>query len=180
MSSYIKKYVITGAPGTGKTTLLQELEKQYACMHEISRKIIIAEQAINGDGIPWKNVSKFTELVYKSSITELESNPKALLTDRSILDLIAYLEVAGKPIPTFLDNFPYHSKYEKIVFFAPAWQNIFHQDKQRLQDFSYCQELEKALEQAYLKRAFEIMKLPRESVANRVSFVDAQLKKQQL
>lgn len=172
MSTYTKKYIITGAPGTGKTTLIEALKNQHACIHEVSRKVIVAEQAMNSDGVPWKNVSKFTELVYQASIAALNANPNALLTDRSILDLIAYLQIAGKLIPPTLEDFPYHSKYEKIVFFAPAWQDIFHQDMQRLQSFSYCLELEKALKQNYIERGFEIMKLPKESVANRVNYIN--------
>ncbi|MEL6557935.1 MAG: AAA family ATPase [Bacteroidota bacterium] len=177
MSSYTKKYIITGAPGTGKTTLIKALENQYPCIHEASREVIVAEQTRNGDGVPWKNVFKFAELVYQTSIAALNSNPKAILTDRSILDLIAYLQIAGEPIPQVLQEFPYHSKYEKTVFFAPAWQNIFHQDMQRLQSFSYCLELEKALKQNYRDRGFEIMDLPRESVENRVSFVGDRLRR---
>ncbi len=176
MSSYIKKYIITGAPGTGKTTLINALEEQYSCMHEVSRKVIADEQEKNGNGMPWKDVSKFTDLVYKASIAELALNPHAILTDRSLLDLIAYLLVEGKSVPSSLNDFPYHHKYEKKVFFAPVWESIFHQDMQRLQEFAYCQELEKALEKNYIKRRFEIIKLPKQSVANRVSFISNHLK----
>jgi len=37
--------VITGGPGSGKTTLVKELEaKGFACLHEISRQIILEAQ----------------------------------------------------------------------------------------------------------------------------------------
>ncbi|MCD8445075.1 AAA family ATPase, partial [Tenacibaculum finnmarkense] len=39
-----KKYIITGAPGTGKTTLINLLKNSFSCMDEVSRKVITEEQ----------------------------------------------------------------------------------------------------------------------------------------
>ncbi len=40
-----KKIVLTGAPGTGKSTIIYELEKRnYHCMHEISREVTLEAQ----------------------------------------------------------------------------------------------------------------------------------------
>ena len=37
-----QKIVVTGGPGTGKSTVIRELEKRnYACMHEISRQLTL-------------------------------------------------------------------------------------------------------------------------------------------
>ncbi|MEM6629309.1 MAG: AAA family ATPase [Bacteroidota bacterium] len=176
MIPYVKKYIITGAPGTGKTTLINTLEEDYPCMHEVSRQVIMSEQEKGGDGMPWEDLNKFTELVFEASIAELAENPQALFTDRSILDLVAYLQVENKPTPLLLDHFPYHDKFFKKVFFAPTWEAIFHKDKQRLQEFTYCQILEKVLEKNYLEKGFELIKLPKDSIRARVNFVKANLK----
>lgn len=171
MIPYTKKYIVTGAPGTGKTTLINILEKDYPCMPEVSRKVIVSEQKRGGNGTPWQDLSKFTELVYKTSIAELNANPQALFTDRSMLDLIAYLQLEGKPIPPSIDRFPYHDKFRKKVFFATTWQSIYHEDEQRLQGFDYCVKLEEALETTYIEKGFDIVKLPRDTVSIRVNFV---------
>lgn len=176
MMSYTKKYIITGAPGTGKTTLINALEKHYPCMGEVSRKVIRSEQENGGNGTPWKDLGKFTELVFEASITELNENPEALFTDRSILDLIAYLEIEGKPIPKPIDRFPYHDKFCKKVFFAPTWQEIYHKDEQRQQEFDYCIELEKALVSIYEEKGFDIITLPKDTVTRRVNFVHSFVK----
>ncbi len=171
MELYTKKYIITGAPGTGKTSLLNVLEQGYDCMEEVSRKVIASEQAKNSDGTPWQDLSKFVELVYESFVIDLKANPQALFTDRSLLDLIAYLEVEGKVIPGWLDQFPYHDHFYKKVFFAPTWGDIYHQDEQRQQTFDYCIQLAKALSKTYDEKGFEMHLLPKVNPEERSIFV---------
>ncbi|MEO0552375.1 MAG: AAA family ATPase [Bacteroidota bacterium] len=171
MIRYFKKYIITGAPGTGKTTLINALEKEHPCMHEVSRKVIATEQKNSGNGTPWQDLSKFTKLVYTAFIAELDANPHAVFTDRSLLDLSAYLQVAGKSIPSSIDRFPYHDKFGQKVFFAPTWQDIYHKDEQRQQPFDYCIELENALLKTYGEKGFDIIQLPKDTVKRRVNFV---------
>lgn len=171
MIPYTKKYIITGAPGTGKTTLTHALERDYPCMHEVSRKVIAGEQATCGNGTPWQDLSRFAQLVYEASIAELKANPQARFTDRSLFDLIAYFQVEGKAIPSNIDRFPYHDHFCKQVFFAPTWREIYRTDEQRLQTFEYCLELEKTLKRTYDEKGFERLLLPKVNPESRRDFV---------
>ncbi len=176
MKIYTKKYIITGAPGTGKTTLIDKLGEEFSYIPEISRMVIKSEQEKGGNGMPWEDLDKFVALVCEASLAKIESNPHALFSDRSILDLIAYLEVEGKTIPSSIDNFPFHHKFEKKVFFAPTWRSIYQKDAQRPQEFDYCVALEKALEANYIKRGFDIIRLPKDTILIRVNFIHTFLK----
>ncbi|MEM0933559.1 MAG: AAA family ATPase [Bacteroidota bacterium] len=176
MSTYIKKYIITGAPGTGKTTLVNALAENYPCVHEVSRKVIVNEQEKGRTGTPWQDMNRFAELVYKASIVELEANPQALFIDRSILDLTAYLQVEAKPIPLSISSFPYHDRFHRKVFFAPTWRSIYQKDEQRLQSFEHCLELERVLKVRYIESGFDIVILPKDTVPIRVNFVHEFLK----
>ncbi|WP_028562347.1 ATP/GTP-binding protein [Paenibacillus pinihumi] len=50
--------VITGGPGCGKTTLLNELQKNgYNYVPEVARKIIQTQVSSGGDALPWKNTT---------------------------------------------------------------------------------------------------------------------------
>lgn len=49
-----KRYIITGAPGTGKTNVIDTLQQYgYSCYGEISREIIRTQQKVNSDKTPW-------------------------------------------------------------------------------------------------------------------------------
>ncbi len=176
MTPYRKKYIITGAPGTGKTCLLDALGREYSCMPEVSRKVISSQQEIGGSGTPWQNVNMFVELVYGEFITSLSNHSEAIFTDRSILDLIAYLQVEGMPVDRQLIEFSYLEKFHKQVFFAPTWESIYQKDEQRQQEFSYGLELEKALQKSYSEMGFELILLPKEAVDRRVDFVKSCLR----
>lgn len=174
--NYPKKHIITGAPGTGKTTLIEALKAEgYPCMPEVSRQVIILEQQSGSTGTPWQDIVRFADLVFHGFLGGVAAYPEALFTDRSPIDLIAYLYLEGKPIFKELDQYPYSEKFRKRVFFAPTWESIYHPDEQRQQDFAYCLELEGALVNVYTERSFELVYLPKEPVAQRVTFVKRHL-----
>ena len=54
--------VITGGPGSGKTTLIEALEAAgYARTHEAGRGIIRDQAAIGGEALPWRDPPAFAE-----------------------------------------------------------------------------------------------------------------------
>ena len=72
----IKNIVITGAPGTGKTSIINELKKKkYNCYDEVSRKIISDQIDSNGDILPWKNLLKFSEKIFNVGFSKLSFTP---------------------------------------------------------------------------------------------------------
>lgn len=165
-----KKYIITGAPGTGKTILLNLLKNTIPCMEEVSRKVIIDEQKNNRNGMPWSDIDRFVGLVFKFTSQEL-LNTDTQICDRSLLDLEAYLKLENKTIPDYLHHFPYQETYHKKVFFAPTWFDIYCKDGQRLQEFEYCLKLEKSLLELYKSKGFEIIILPKSSPLKRTKFI---------
>lgn len=170
MPKFLKKYIITGAPGTGKTTLINLLKKTIPCMEEISRKVIIEEQKNNRNGMPWRDINRFADLVFTRTKKELLTTD-ALICDRSLLDLEAYLMVDNKTIPSYLQEYPYQEIYHKKVFFAPTWFDIYCKDSQRLQEFTYCLKLEKVLLEHYKNNGFDIIMLPKTTALERKKLV---------
>jgi ATPase subunit of ABC transporter with duplicated ATPase domains len=61
--------VLTGAPGSGKSTILKILrEKGYCCINEPVREVIAEQRAIRGSGVSDKNPALFVELMLSRAI----------------------------------------------------------------------------------------------------------------
>ena len=59
-----KHYVITGAPSTGKSSVINELRKMnFVCHDEIAREIIKENQEANRNVFPWVNMREFSDTV---------------------------------------------------------------------------------------------------------------------
>ena len=57
-------YVITGGPGTGKTSLIEELKiVGYQTVKEVARDIIKEQQQQGGDALPWKDTVLYTSMM---------------------------------------------------------------------------------------------------------------------
>lgn len=167
-----KKYIITGAPGTGKSTLIEALQGQgISCLKEVSRAVIISEQNNDKDGMPWKNIERFTHLVFKQTQSALLNDKESIFCDRSLVDNLAYLNHYNKTPPNYLKAFDYKKYYHSTVFFALPWDTIYKTDKQRPEGFDEQLILSKQLQNTYLKEGFNLVYLPFLTVNERVDFI---------
>ncbi|WP_299252774.1 AAA family ATPase [uncultured Aquimarina sp.] len=173
----LKKYIITGAPGTGKSTLIDALEHQgIPCLKEMSRKVIINEQNTGNDGMPWENINRFTYLVFEETKAALLNENESVFCDRSLVDNLAYLRHYNKTIPDYLKQFDYTKYYHKTVFIALPWESIYKTDLQRPEGFNVQLALSKQLVETYFKKNFDLVYLPFSTVKERVRFILNELK----
>ncbi len=57
-------FVLTGGPGSGKTTLIEALAAQgYATAPEAGRNIIQDQMTVGGSALPWNDRTLFAELM---------------------------------------------------------------------------------------------------------------------
>ena len=101
-----QKYVLTGGPCTGKTSLLKFLAKlgfQTVCE---AAPIIMREEREKGKQIPWKDLVYFQQRVLNKQL-EFESKLDLLpvvFVDRGTLDGLAYFELFKTKPPKKLIN----------------------------------------------------------------------------
>lgn len=167
--------VITGGPGSGKTTLLEALGAQgCATLPEAGRGIIRAQQAVNGPALPWLDPALFAELMLSwemRSHAAAREMPGLLFFDRGIPDTIGYLRLTGLPVPDHMMRAAEAMRYNRRVFIAPFWPEIFGQDAERRQTAGEAERTFDAMRNIYLELGYELVPLPLTSVAERVEFV---------
>src|SRR5579864_1693772 len=96
-------YVITGGPGSGKTSLLDALAAiGYQSSSEAGRALIQQQVAIGGRVLPWADRALFAELMLSWEIRSYqmaEKIPGLVFFDRGVPDVEGYLSLLKFPIP---------------------------------------------------------------------------------
>jgi predicted ATPase len=170
-----KKYLITGGPGAGKTSLLQTLEHSgYPCSPEASRQLIAEEVAKGSQCLPWINLSCFAGKVLNRMValhTQTAAHTGITFFDRGIPDIIAYLKAANLPVDdryyTTLQQHP----YQPLVFILPPWKAIYTNDAERWQTYDEAVHLYTSIRETYQALGFTLIEVPPASVENRMDFI---------
>ncbi len=172
MSRFI---ILTGGPGSGKSTLLATLATAgFLCKPEAGRAIIRQQAEIGGTSLPWSDPSAFAELMLSwdiRSYCEARNSQGDVFFDRGIIDVLGYLRLAELPIPHHIARAARLYRYEREVFIAPPWREIFAQDAERKQDFAEAESTYRVMAETYSELGYRLIALPLASVADRVNFV---------
>lgn len=168
-------FIVTGGPGSGKSSLISEIEKRgYARSIEAGRGIIQDQVAIGGRALPWDDRLLFAELMLSwetRSYHAAELTEGPVFFDRGVPDVIGYLRLCQLPIPEHIKAAARIFRYNPTVFIAPPWQEIFHQDRERKQDFEESIRTYEALVKTYQEQEYSLIELPRLPLDQRVEFV---------
>ncbi|OHV90798.1 AAA family ATPase [Mesorhizobium sp. ORS 3428] len=171
-------FVLTGGPGSGKTTLIEALKSAgLSTAPEAGRGIIRDQTAIGGPALPWQDPTLFAELMLSWELRSwhaARSEPGPVFFDRGVPDTIGYLRLGGLPVPSHLTRAASTFRYARRVFIAPPWPEVFAQDEERKQTLDEAERTYHSVAGAYAELGYELVPLPLAPVEERVRFmVDA-------
>ncbi|WP_321364950.1 AAA family ATPase [uncultured Celeribacter sp.] len=172
-------FVVTGGPGAGKTSLITELARRgFHTIPESGRAIIREEMASGGDALPWADRTAYSERMLEQDLSAhsaAQAPSGAVIFDRGIPDIMGYLTLCGLPVPRHLTTAAKAARYNRRVFLAPYWDEIFTQDTERKQTRAEAEATCAVMRETYTALGYKITELPRADIATRADFVCAQL-----
>jgi len=164
-----KRIILTGGPGFGKSSIIQELERRgHAVFHEVAREII--HEMLSDAGI--FDLNAFSTQVQSGRVRQFHQALEGMhFYDRGIPDIAGFLLKDKLPIPNDLLDLCTTLNYHKTVFITPPWEAIYHKDPERREDFREAVKVHKSLEATYASLGYELVAVPMGSIAQRCDFV---------
>ena len=170
-----KRIVITGGPGTGKTSIINELLKRdYQCLEEISRQITLEAQKNGVAQLFLTEPLMFSDLLLegrkKQFLNANKFNETHVFLDRGIPDVVAYLDFMGNTYPNRFNEACITYKYDHVFILSP-WQEIYESDNERYESFEQAIKIHHHLLDTYSKFNYDLHDVPFGTVQSRTDYI---------
>ncbi len=179
-------YVLTGGPGVGKTSLINELQRRsYPVVPEIARELIKEQEQSGGLALPWKDRESYKELMFERSLNSFKqaakhfSGKQAVFFDRGFLDSLAYARLIQSPQTDHLEEAAQRFLYHPSVFILPPWPEIYTQDQERKQNWEEVIATHQQMMKTYEQVGYQLIEVPRIAVSERADFILKRLSNEQ-
>lgn len=170
-----KKIVITGGPGTGKSTIINELIKQgYTCYEEISRQVTLEAQKHGVNQLFLTNPLVFSERLLQGRQNQfIDANKisnKCVFFDRGVHDVLAYLDYIEQEYPLHFIDTCNTCNYD-FAFVLKPFKAIYTSDNERYENFDQAVKIHNHILNTYKSFNYNLLDVPFDTVINRVNFI---------
>jgi len=175
-------YVITGGPGSGKSTLIEVIRELglASTIPEIAR-ILIENEKKWGRGDPRGNFKEFEKQVlelqlqyeewFRYRVRETDIKPR-VFCDRGLPDIIAYHRWFGEEVDKELFQRILQNPYENPVFILERVDpETYKNDGVRVENYENSKILERYIEEVYRELGYETIRVPFKPISERIKFI---------
>ncbi|WP_204345683.1 AAA family ATPase [Psychroserpens algicola] len=170
-----QRIVITGGPGTGKSSIINELiSRGYTCLEEVSRQVTLEARKDGVDQLFLTKPLLFSELLLEARIQQYKdassSTEPVVFLDRGLPDVLAYMNFVKTDYPAHFTETCEQHKYDQVFILAP-WQEIFVSDSERYENFEQAVEIHHSLIDTYNRFGYDLIDVPFASISSRADFI---------
>jgi predicted ATPase len=166
-------FILTGAPGSGKTAILSRLGDGFTCVDEPAREVLAEQRATGGRGTWDRDPSVFVHLLLQRSIEKFAMARRSagnVVFDCGIPDRVVYAVRAGiDPTPSLEAVDAY--RYQPHVLFLEPWSEIYETDEERVMSFDDTMSFSEELRDVYERSGYTVVDVPRDPIGERATFV---------
>jgi predicted ATPase len=178
----MRRFIITGAPGAGKTAIIRQLELEgFSVVDEAATDIIAAAQARGGDEL-WRHPSFFDAIAHLQRDRQIRASyqpDEVQFHDRCAVCTAALAVYLGHPVSPFLtselERIQKEAIYQNQVFFIRNLGFITPTEARRI-SFEDALRFEKIHEETYRDFGFELVSVERGSLLERVNTIKAAIR----
>jgi predicted ATPase len=170
-----RRYVLTGAPGAGKTTLIDALrERGHPVVAEAATDVIARRHAAGNSGEPWTQDGFLDEIVELQQRREQAATGDVIFFDRSPLCTLALAHHLGLGVPAALRAAVAQAvrTYQSQAFLVRPLGFVVPTAARRI---TYADSLRFAAvhEDVYAGHGFTLLGVPNAPIAERVALIEA-------
>ena len=178
----MRRFVITGAPGAGKTAIIRQLELVGFSVVEEAATDIIADAQARGTAQPWTHPSFIDEIAKLQRDRQIRASyqpDEVQFHDRCAVCAAALAVYLGHSFSSFLaselERVKKEAIYQDQVFFIRSLGFITPTDARRI-SVEEAVRFEKIHEETYRDFGFELVSVEPGSVAERVGIIKAAIR----
>ncbi|MEK7505041.1 MAG: ATP-binding protein [Patescibacteria group bacterium] len=166
----MKRLVLTGGPGVGKTTIIELLRARgYEVVGETARALIEAGHSGGNYPTRQKQMAEFQRALAWQQF-ELEENfsNRAVFFDRSLVDVFVFCAHYKVPFPTELQD-KLAKRYDLVFNLEPL--SVYANDAVRTESASVAREIHERLIATYQQLGYALISVPPLAPAARADFI---------
>ncbi len=170
-----RRIVITGGPGTGKSSIIDELKQRgHICFEEISRQVTLEARKNGVEQLFLSQPLLFSQLLLEGRSDQFieadQHDNTTVFMDRGVPDVLAYMDFFGSDYPDDFLSVCEKNTYDVVFILAP-WQEIFKCDSVRYETFEQSQLIHERLINTYKQFNYHLIDIPFDTVEKRVDFI---------